>query len=102
MITHIFGRVIKDILVHYGEKWALRTESRVDDVLVPVLNLFGPVILVTAAALIIFPLWGINVTSVLVGAGVIGLVLGLALQDTLNNIFSGLSLLVESPLKPAI
>lgn len=99
VITHIFGRVIKDILVHYGEKWALRTESRVDDVLIPVLNLFGPVILVTAAALIIFPLWGINVTSVLVGAGVIGLVLGLALQDTLNNIFSGLSLLVESPFK---
>ncbi|MHC1781781.1 MAG: mechanosensitive ion channel family protein [Anaerolineaceae bacterium] len=99
LVTHIIGRILRDVLVHYGEKWALRTESRVDDVLIPVLNLFGPVVLICAAAFIIFPLWGINVTSVLVGAGVIGLVLGLALQDTLNNIFSGLSLLIESPFK---
>jgi MscS family membrane protein len=98
-ITHILGRVIKDILVYYGNKWALKTESKLDDVLVPVLNLFGPVVLVLGAALIILPLWGFNVTSVLVGAGVIGLVLGLALQSTLANIFSGLSLLIEAPFK---
>ena len=98
-ITHILGRVIKDILVYYGNKWALKTESKLDDVLIPVLNLFGPVVLVLGAGLIILPLWGFNVTSVLVGAGVIGLVLGLALQSTLANIFSGLSLLVEAPFK---
>jgi hypothetical protein len=32
----------------------------------------------------------------LVGAGVIGLVLGLALQDSLSNLFSGMSLVVEA------
>jgi MscS family membrane protein len=99
IITHICGRTIKDIFVYYGEKWAARTESKVDDVLIPVVNLFGPVVLVLGAALVILPLWGINVTSVLVGAGVVGLVLGLALQDTLSNIFSGLSLLVEAPFR---
>ena len=98
-ITHILGRVIKDILVYYGTKWARKTESKLDDVLIPVLNLFGPVVLVLGAGLIILPLWGFNVTSVLVGAGVIGLVLGLALQSTLANIFSGLSLLVEAPFR---
>ncbi len=99
IITHILGRVIKDILVYYGNKWALKTESKVDDVLIPVLNLFGPVVLILSSALIILPLWGFNITSVLVGAGVIGLVLGLALQSTLANIFSGLSLLVEAPFR---
>ncbi len=99
VVTHILGRTIRDIFVYYGEKWARRTASRVDDVLIPVLNLFGPVVLVLAAALIILPMWGLNVTSVLVGAGVVGLVLGLALQDTLSNIFSGLSLLVEAPFR---
>lgn len=99
IITHILGRVIKDILVFYGSRWAKKTESRIDDVLIPIFNLFGPVFLILAAALIILPMWGLNVTSVLVGAGVIGLVLGLALQSTLANIFSGLSLLVEAPFK---
>lgn len=99
VVTHILGRSIRDIFVYYGEKWARQTASRVDDVLIPVINLFGPMVLVLAASLIILPMWGLNVTSVLVGAGVIGLVLGLALQDTLSNVFSGLSLLIEAPFR---
>lgn len=99
IITHVLGRFIKDIVVFYGSKWAARTETRVDDVLIPVLNLFGPLVLALTAALIILPLWGINVNSVLLGAGVLGLVLGLALQETLGNIFSGLSLLIEAPFR---
>jgi MscS family membrane protein len=85
--------------VYYGEKWASRTESRADDILIPVLNLFGPLLLGIITALIILPLWGIDITSVLLGAGVLGLVLGLALQETLGNIFSGISLLMEGPFR---
>ncbi len=99
VITHICGRIVKDVLVYYGEMWAARTESRIDDVLIPVLNLFGPLLLVTISGLIILPLWGIDITSVLLGAGVVGLVLGLALQETLGNVFSGISLLIEAPFR---
>jgi MscS family membrane protein len=99
IITNISSRFIKDILVYYGERWAARSETRIDDVLIPVLNLFGPLILTIIAALVILPRWGINITSVLLGAGVLGLVLGLALQETLGNIFSGLSLLIEGPFR---
>ncbi len=42
---------------------------------------------------------GVNISSVLFGAGVLGLVLGLALQETLSNVFSGLSLLMEAPFR---
>ncbi len=99
VIAHVLGRIIKDVLVYYGEKWAQRTESQVDDVIVPVFRLFGPIVLVIIAALIILPLWGVDISSVLLGAGVLGLVLGLALQETLGNIFSGLSLLIEAPFR---
>jgi small-conductance mechanosensitive channel len=99
ILAHILGRLIRDVVVYYGEKWAQKTESQVDDVVIPIINLFGPILLVLAAALIILPLWGINVTSVLMGAGVLGIVLGLALQETLGNIFSGLSLLMEASFK---
>jgi MscS family membrane protein len=99
VVTQIIGRFIKDIVVYYGEKWAVKTETKVDDVLIPILNLFGPLLLGLIAAMMILPLWGVNITSVLLGAGVLGLVLGLALQETLGNIFSGLSLLVESPFR---
>ncbi len=99
LVTHLLGRFLRDVIVYYGERWAARTETRLDDVLIPVLNLFGPLLLVTIAALVLLPMWGIDVTSALLGAGVVGLVLGLALQEPLGNIFSGLSLLIESPFK---
>ena len=99
LIGHMTGRIIRDVLVYYGERWARRTESQVDDILIPVLSLFGPIVLITIAALIILPMWGLDVSSVLLGAGVLGLVLGLALQETLSNIFSGLGLLIEAPFK---
>lgn len=96
---HIIGRIIRDVLVYYGETWARRTESQVDDILLPVLSLFGPLALIIIAGLIILPMWGVDISSVLLGAGVLGLVLGLALQETLSNIFSGLSLLIEAPFR---
>lgn len=99
LVGHMTGKIIRDVLVYYGEKWARRTESQVDDILIPVLSLFGPLLLITIAALIILPMWGVDVSSVLLGAGVLGLVLGLALQETLSNIFSGLGLLIEAPFK---
>jgi MscS family membrane protein len=99
IVVRLLWRVLRDILGFYGSAWARNTDSEVDDVLIPFLNLFGPVILIVVAALLILPQWGVNVTSVLLGAGVIGLVLGLALQDTLSNIFSGMSLLIEAPFR---
>jgi MscS family membrane protein len=99
ILAHVIGHLIKDVLVYYGGHWAARTESQVDDVLVPVFSLFGPVLVTLIAALIILPLWGVDVSSVLVGAGILGLVLGLALQETLGNIFSGLSLIMEAPFR---
>jgi len=99
LVGHMTGLIVMDVLVYYGERWARRTESQVDDILIPVLSLFGPLLLITIAALIILPMWGLDVSSVLLGAGVLGLVLGLALQETLSNVFSGLGLLIEAPFK---
>lgn len=99
VIAYLLWRVIKDVIVYYGESWAKKTESRVDDVVIPIVNLFGSLLVIILATLIILPQWGVNVTSVLLGAGVVGLVLGIALQDTLSNIFSGISLLMDAPFR---
>ncbi len=45
----------------------------------------------------IFAVFGYNFTSWLVGAGFIGIVLGLAAQQVLGNIFAGVSLLASRP-----
>jgi len=43
----------------------------------------------------IFAIFGVNITALLVGAGFLGIVLGLAAQQVLGNVFAGLSMLVS-------
>jgi small conductance mechanosensitive channel len=52
----------------------------------------GVAIFVAAVALL-----GFNLTGILVGAGFLGIVLGLAAQQVLGNLFAGLSMLASKP-----
>jgi small-conductance mechanosensitive channel len=49
-------------------------------------------LVLVGAALTISLVWGVNLQGALVGLGVGGIVLGLALQDTLSALFAGLSM----------
>jgi small-conductance mechanosensitive channel len=57
------------------------------------LQLVGGIVLVV----VVFATFGYNITGALVGAGFLGIVLGLAAQQVLGNVFAGLSLLVSKP-----
>ncbi len=45
----------------------------------------------------VFTIYGVNLTAALIGAGFLGIVLGLAAQQVLGNLFAGLSMLVSRP-----
>jgi len=92
----LLWRLIKDVVLYYGKSWARKTESKIDDNLIAILNVFGPLSIVIIGVLMVLPIWGLDISSALVGAGVIGLIVGLALQDSLSNLFSGMSLVVEA------
>lgn len=79
----------------WGKIWARRTKSTLDDNLLPLFRKLSNVILGVAGLLFILKIWSIDVTPFLAGAGVAGLVLGLALKDTLANIFGGISLILD-------
>ena len=96
VLLYVLWRLIKDVIVYYGRGWALKTESRIDDNILPILNVFGPFTILVIGVLMILPMWGLDISSALVGAGVIGIIVGLALQDSLSNLFSGMSLVVEA------
>ena len=54
----------------------------------------------TIVAIIALYLVHVNVTGLLVSAGFLGIVLGLAAQSTLGNIFSGISMIIAKPFEP--
>ena len=58
---------------------------------------FFSVIVGIVLIVLVFGILGFNLTAVLIGAGFLGIVLGLAGQQVLGNIFAGLSLLISRP-----
>lgn len=92
-------RLFNDIVIDFAEKWALKTESGIDDVLVPLLHKLGILIIPLFAAGATLAVVGIDITLVVASLGVVGLVVGLAAQHSLGNLFSGLLLMLDRPFK---
>ena len=93
----IISRFSYNFLVLYGKVLAARTESDLDDKLVDFLVLSVKYIVWFAATLIILYLLQINITPFLAGAGILGIVIGLASQDILSNFFGGAIITIDRP-----
>jgi MscS family membrane protein len=57
------------------------------------------VLLLIAGAYSILVAWDINVTGLVASAGIVGLALSFAAQDTLANLFAGMAILADRPYK---
>jgi len=65
----------------------------------PLANNLLRVVLVVAGAYAILIAWDVNVTGLVASAGIVGLALSFAAQDTLGNLFAGVAILADQPYK---
>ncbi len=63
-------------------------------------RLFLNLLIAIGTVLALFRLVGVSAESILLGAGFTGIVLGLASQTVLSNVFAGLLLVVADPFRP--
>ncbi|MBU0457705.1 MAG: mechanosensitive ion channel family protein [Nanoarchaeota archaeon] len=91
----ILARVADVILTVWGNTFAKKTSSSLDDVLLPLVHKVVKVIFFFIAFMWVLDIWQIDITPYLAGVGISGLVLGFALQDSLKNIFGGATLLLD-------
>ncbi|QLE39853.1 mechanosensitive ion channel [Nostoc sp. C052] len=85
--------------VYYLKDYARKTEAVWDDVLIPLLQNFIPVITYLIGISLFFSTIGIDLTGIGLAIGSITVVLGLAVKDILSDFFSGLVLLVDTPFR---
>jgi small-conductance mechanosensitive channel len=63
------------------------------------LDLFRVILVLLGGAVILSSVWGADLSNLATALGLGSFVLGLALQDTLGNLFSGIALYYEKPFK---
>ena len=77
-----------------------RTETQIDDELLPLFKGIVNVVLVFIGILAILNLiWGINVTPLFASAGIAGLAVAFAAQDSIAQLFGGISIYFDQPFK---
>ena len=93
IILLVFGymaiRFLSDAIVQFG-----KTKKRLDEgSIAKLVSLLGYLIML----LFLMSFLEINITGVLVGAGFLGIVIGLASQSTLGNLFAGMVMMAAKP-----
>jgi len=95
LITRVFGALIKEYLIPFAQK----TESDLDDCLVPVITKGINVSVWTIALIMALDNAGYDVLSILAGLGIGGLAFALAAQDTVGNFFGSIAIFVDKPFR---
>ena len=94
----IYNSIIKYLLKSIGEKTNNIIEG-VDESLLPLFRMIGKMIIGVVMVASILATLGFNLYAIVAGAGIAGLALSLGAQNTMNQFFSGLTLLITRPFK---
>ena len=96
--SYLSSRIVQEVLKWYIENVAKRTGGDLDDKLLPMVRRISPILVYAVGALMALDIVGITIAPMLAGLGVAGIAVGLALQPTLSNLFSGMFMVSEGEL----
>ncbi len=92
-----FGHKVVELLSYYASLKAENTESRFDDIIVPLATKTSFILVYIAGALIVASAFTIDVTGLVAGLGIGGLAFAFAAKDTLANFFGSIMLVLDRP-----
>lgn len=95
----LIQRIIWSVLFWYKENVTIKTSTRLDDELIPLLQRVCKIIMWIIILLIILPLYGININGLIATLGVSSLAIALAAQDTISNIIAGFMIMLDRPFR---
>ena len=97
VVYQLLYRLIRDILRWYVRAVAVRTETRLDDEVVPFFRRLLLVVLTAVVFIMLLQRFGFDVTGFVATLGIGSLAIALAAQATLTDAMAGLVLLFDQP-----
>ncbi|MEW5760394.1 MAG: mechanosensitive ion channel domain-containing protein [Candidatus Thermoplasmatota archaeon] len=99
VILYLCWKMFRDVIIHYGKKIAEKTETKIDDIVIPIVEKIGMVVIIVIAIMYVFGYIGIDLTMFVAGGVVVSMVIAFAAQETLSNFFSGIFIMTDRPFK---
>ncbi len=91
------GLKLLDMLWIYFRHMASKTESKLDEQLLPIGKRVMQAVIVMIGVIGMLPLFNFKPTALLAGLGIGGLAIALAAQDMLKNLFGSLTIFLDRP-----
>ncbi|PHR50062.1 MAG: transporter [Fluviicola sp.] len=98
-ITWLIARVVDALIEEYIVPLTEKTESDLDDQLLPLFRKGLKIIVWTMGIVVGLNNAGYNVGAIIAGLGIGGLAFALAAQDTVKNFFGGIMIFADKPFK---
>ncbi len=86
-----------DVVTHFSLSMAKKTESKLDEQLIPMVRKLLKIIIVTITIMYMLNRLHINITALIAGVSIGGLALALAAQDTVKNFIGSLMIFLDAP-----
>jgi len=96
-VSWVLIKFADGLILFYLKPFAEKTESTLDDQLIPVLRTVTKIAILLFALVIILDSFGYDVTALLAGIGIGGIAIAFAAQETIADVFGGISLFASRP-----
>lgn len=99
VVGYMIYLMVNLFLLSSWHRVAAKTKMKVDPTLSGVLQGTLKILLIVLAFVYILSIWGVEVLPLVGALGVAGIAVALALQPTLSNIFSGISMILDKSVR---
>ena len=99
ILTNIAYRITDEILIWYAARVAERNGVGLNRQIMPLLEKLISIFLILTAMMIIFKHFNYDILSLVTALGIGSLAIGLAAKDTLANMISGFTLMIDRPFR---
>ncbi len=90
-------RIVDGLIIHFVVPLTMRTKSRMDGQLVPIISKTLKASIIAMAFIMILDNFGYDITAIIAGLGIGGLAIAFAAQQTIADAFGGLNIFMSKP-----
>ena len=97
IVMYVIMAFIDIMITLWGEKTKKKTDTPLIDELSHLFKTSMKIVVFLFTLFFVLNIWDIKLTAILTSLGIVGIIIGFAVKDSLANIFGGVSLIMDQP-----